>query len=93
MAFSRINFTPETLHGVHAVPLTLLDGSEKTALMLGQNVAWICSCHRTKPLEGAVESWSREHPPRPVTCPQCNRHYVVFRADENLQFAQIVEYA
>ena len=37
--------------------------------------------------------WDKEHPPQPVICPQCNRQYVVFRADEHEQFAQIVEFA
>jgi hypothetical protein len=81
------------VRGVHPVPLTLLDGSEKTALMLGRNVAWICTCHRSRPLEGAVESWSKTNPPHPVICPQCGHEYVIFRADENAQFAQVVEYA
>lgn len=74
------------------MPLTLLDGEERTGLMLGRDVAWFCTCHRPKPLQGSVTPWSREYPPEPVICPQCNRQYVVFRADENAQFAQIVEF-
>ena len=81
------------MNGVHPVPLTLLDGSEKTALMLGRNVAWFCTCHDLQPLEGLVEPWSKANPPHPVICPECNRQYVVFRADENSQFAQVVEFA
>jgi hypothetical protein len=81
------------VRGVHTVPLTLLDGVEKTALMLGQDLAWFCSCRHLRPLEGSVEPWSKEHPPQPIVCPQCNRQYVIFRADENMQYAQVVAFA
>lgn len=87
------SISQETVKGIHPVPLTLLDGSEETAFMLGRNVAWFCTCHDSMPLQGSVVPWSREHPPEPVICPRCHRQYVVFRADEYAQFAQIVEFA
>ena len=90
---NRLSFPAEIVRGIHPVPLTQLNGTERTALMLGQNVAWFCTCHHFKPLEGAVVPWSRANPPQPVICPQCNRQYVIFRADENAQFAQVVEFS
>lgn len=87
------SFTPEKIRGVHPVPLVRLNGVEETALMLGRNVAWFCTCHQTRPLEGTVVPWSKANPPEPVVCPQCNRQYVVFRADENAQYAQVVEFS
>lgn len=61
-------------------------------MMLGKDVAWFCSCSSPLPLFGSADEWSKSHPPKTVTCPQCERQYVVFRADRDAQFALVVEF-
>ena len=73
------------------IPLSGLDGKERTAVATGNNAAWLCLCRRSLPLIGKSGDPKGPSEGTKIQCPDCNRTFFVVPKTTNLTSAVEVQ--
>ncbi|MEM1099033.1 MAG: hypothetical protein AAGH92_09615 [Planctomycetota bacterium] len=60
-----------------AVPLRLLDGSQRRAVVKGFTAAWLCDCGHPEPLLGTADAADSASACHLTDCPACGKLYRV----------------